>query len=102
MTAAEAAVLPYKNEAPEGTDPSRSRSTAACSTYSRTAICYADTNTAWSPHLDSEQFRSAPKVPHAIMHKDLSCQRVTSRAFGDKGLFREVSKPSTARSLKCC
>jgi hypothetical protein len=42
--------------------------------------------------VDSEQFRSAPKVPHASMHKDLSCQRVTSRAFGDKGLFREVSK----------
>jgi hypothetical protein len=42
MTAAEAAVVPYKNAAPEGTDPSRSRSTAACSAYSRAAICYAD------------------------------------------------------------
>jgi hypothetical protein len=29
--------------------------------------------------LDSEHFRPAPKVPHANMHKDLSCQRVTSR-----------------------
>src|SRR6266404_3573569 len=29
MTAAEAAVVPYKNAAPEGADPSRSRSTAA-------------------------------------------------------------------------
>ena len=40
----------------------------------------------------SEQFRSAPKVPHASMRKHLRCQRATSRAFGDKRLFREVSK----------
>jgi hypothetical protein len=46
MTAAEAAVLPYKNAALEGADPSRSRSTAACSAYSRAAICYAEANTA--------------------------------------------------------
>jgi hypothetical protein len=49
MTAAEAAVLPYKNAAPEGADPSRSRSTAACSAYSRAAICYADANTREGP-----------------------------------------------------
>ena len=41
---------------------------------------------------DSEQFRPAPKVPHASMRKHLRCQRATSRAFGDKRLFREVSK----------
>src|SRR5262249_44067144 len=46
-----------------------------------------------APHRDSEQFRSAPKVPHASMRKHLRCQRATSRAFGDKRLFREVSKP---------
>jgi hypothetical protein len=46
MTAVEAAVVPYKNVAPEGADRSRSRSTAACSAYSRAAICYADANTA--------------------------------------------------------
>src|SRR5215831_13614354 len=44
------------------------------------------------PIPDSEQFRSAPKVPHASMRKHLRCQRATSRAFGDKRLFREVSK----------
>src|SRR6516165_1764764 len=42
--------------------------------------------------LDSERFRSAPKVPQASMRKHLRCQRATSRAFGDKRLFREVSK----------
>jgi len=52
MTAAEAAVLPYKNAAPEGADPSHSRSTAACSAYSRAAICYAEANTARPPRLD--------------------------------------------------
>src|SRR5260221_10506298 len=46
LTAAEAAVLPYKNAAPEGADPCPSRSTAACSAYSRAAICYADANSA--------------------------------------------------------
>jgi hypothetical protein len=45
MTAVEAAVVPYKNVTPEGADRSRSRSTAACSAYSRAAI-YADANTA--------------------------------------------------------
>src|SRR5215469_16444737 len=41
--------------------------------------------------LDSEQFRSTPKVPHASMHKHLRCQTLTSRVIGDKGLFRRVS-----------
>ena len=45
-----------------------------------------------SCHLDSERFRSTPKVLHASMRKHLRCQRATFRAFGDKRLFREVSK----------
>jgi hypothetical protein len=45
------------------------------------------------PRLASEQFRPAPKVPHASMLKHLRCQTLTSRAIGDKRLFREVSKP---------
>src|SRR5262249_464217 len=39
---------------------------------------------------DSERFRAVPKVPNASMHKDLRRQTLTSRAIGDKRLFREV------------
>src|SRR5262249_8904305 len=45
------------------------------------------------PRFDSEQFRSAPKASHASTHKHLRCQTLTSLSFGDKRLFREVSKP---------
>jgi hypothetical protein len=57
----------------------------------RAAMCYHSFKLG-PPRLDSEQFRSAPKVPHASMRKHLRCQRATFRAFGDKRLFREVSK----------
>jgi hypothetical protein len=43
-------------------------------------------------------------VPHASLHKHLRCQTVASRAFGDKGLFPEVSKQgaSTKGNLPHC
>jgi hypothetical protein len=67
MTAAEAAVVPYKNAAPEGTDASRSRSTAACSAYSGAAICYADANTAQQPAMPVFGFLSSrPAIDSAL------------------------------------
>jgi hypothetical protein len=36
--------------------------------------------------------------PFASMPKGVRCQRATSRAFGDKELFRKVSKPEWGRS----